>query len=118
MSTKSKLLAMTEGLQLPPETPAPSPASGAMPPAEMAPPAPTAPTRFPPVVPGAAKTGPGQMLQFRGQILAAESELGKLRDRLKAHEGSLPTRNRPSARASATFSTEPPGWGGMMPTTT
>lgn len=92
MSTKSKLLAMTEGLQLPPETPAPSLASGTMPPAEMAPPVPTAPTRFPPVVPGAAKTGPGQMLQFRGQILAAESELGKLRDRLKAHEGSLPTR--------------------------
>lgn len=32
------------------------------------------------------------MLQFRGQMLAAEGELAKLRDRLKEHDGSLPTR--------------------------
>ena len=32
------------------------------------------------------------MLQFRGQMLAVEGELGKLRDRLKEHEGSTPTR--------------------------
>lgn len=93
MSTKSKLLAMTEGLQLPPDevplkkevadTPGPTPA------AQVA----GAEARFPPVVPGASpKTGPGQMLQFRGQMLAVEGELGKLRDRLKEHEGSSPTR--------------------------
>jgi ParB family chromosome partitioning protein len=33
------------------------------------------------------------MLQFRGQMLAVEGELGKLRDRLKEHEGSTPTRS-------------------------
>jgi ParB family transcriptional regulator, chromosome partitioning protein len=32
------------------------------------------------------------MLQFRGQMLAAEGELGKLRDQLKEHQGSIPTR--------------------------
>jgi len=32
------------------------------------------------------------MLQFRGQMLAVERELGKLRDRLKEHEGAVPTR--------------------------
>jgi ParB family chromosome partitioning protein len=32
------------------------------------------------------------MLQFRGQMLAVEGELGKLRNRLKEHEGSAPTR--------------------------
>ena len=32
------------------------------------------------------------MLQFRGQMLAVEGEMGKLRERLKEHEGSAPTR--------------------------
>ena len=98
MSTKSKLLAMTENLQLPEDTPAA---------AEARPPAPSLTPvdgqtagnsqqpqpKFPPVATGAAaRTGPGQMLQFRGQMLAVEGELGKLRDRLKEHEGSTPTR--------------------------
>ena len=96
MSTKSKLLAMTENLQLPDEAPAPvegaaptpvttdgQPAFGAQQPQP----------KFPPVATGAApRTGPGQMLQFRGQMLAVEGELGKLRDRLKEHEGAAPTR--------------------------
>jgi ParB family chromosome partitioning protein len=84
MSTKSKLLAMTENLQLPEDspaaaeaaetTPAPTPTEGhsvgnAQQPQPM----------FPPVPTGAApRTGPGQMLQFRGQMLAVEGELGKL----------------------------------------
>ena len=98
MSTKSKLLAMTENLQLPEDTSAsaeaeltaPSPATADGQPASNAhQPHP----KFPPVVTGAApRTGPGQMLQFRGQMLAVEGELGKLRDRLKEHEGSTPTR--------------------------
>ena len=98
MSTKSKLLAMTENLQLPADLPTP---------AESAPAAPSATsvegplgsrtqqpqTKFPPVATGTApRTGPGQMLQFRGHMLATEGELGKLRDRLKEHEGSTPTR--------------------------
>ena len=96
MSTKSKLLAMTENLQLPDEVAATAtaPASalvaadgasgtGALQPQ----------TKFPPVATGATpRTGPGQMLQFRGQMLAVEGELGKLRDRLKEHEGAAPTR--------------------------
>lgn len=96
MSTKSKLLAMTEGLQLPDAGRAPAeaavdaagPALNAGPPAAQ-----TAQRQFPPVgAGGSPRTGPGQMLQFRGQMLAVEGELGKLRDRLKEHEGSAPTR--------------------------
>ncbi len=96
MSIKSKLLAMTENLQLPKEAlppaetettaPAPAPANG---PGTNAQPQ----LKFPPVATGAApRTGPGQMLQFRGQMLAVEGELGKLRDRLKEHEDSTPTK--------------------------
>jgi len=98
MSTKSKLLAMTENLQLPEDSPAsaegsvtaPAPAATEGQPAGTAQqPSP----KFPPVPTGGApRTGPGQMLQFRGQMLAVEGELGKLRDRLKEHEGSTPTR--------------------------
>lgn len=92
MSTKSKLLAMTGDLQLPAAAAAPAaaPAQEALPPAA---PAGAEGPKFPPVVPGvAARTGPGQMLQFRGQMLAVEGELAKLRDRLKEHEGAAPTR--------------------------
>ena len=96
MSTKSKLLAMTENLQLPDDAPAavesatPSPAAADGLPSIAAPPS---QTKFPPVATGATpRTGPGQMLQFRGQMLAVEGELGKLRDRLKEHDGAVPTR--------------------------
>lgn len=94
MSTKSKLLAMTENLQLPPDNVPIAQGVDAMP---NAPPAKTDGTqqdaKFPPVTPGpVARTGPGQMLQFRGQMLAVEGELGKLRDQLKEHEGSVPTK--------------------------
>ncbi len=98
MSTKSKLLAMTENLQLPEDMPAaaeavvtaPGPTStDGQPTGHAQQPQP----KFPPATTGAAaRTGPGQMLQFRGQMLAVEGELGKLRDRLKEHEGSTPTR--------------------------
>ena len=98
MSTKSKLLAMTENLQLPEErpaaaeavlgTPGPAPADG-----QPAGHSQQLQPKFPPVATGATpRTGPGQMLQFRGQMLAVEGELGKLRDRLREHEGSTPTR--------------------------
>jgi ParB family chromosome partitioning protein len=96
MSTKSKLLAMTENLQLPahaPEAAAPAAASAAGDPVPATGSLAAPQTRFPPVTPGnMARTGPGQMLQFRGQMLAVEGELGKLRDRLKEHEGAVPTR--------------------------
>jgi ParB family transcriptional regulator, chromosome partitioning protein len=98
MSTKSKLLAMTENLQLPEDRVAASeiPLSTTPPPAaDNASSVSEAmqPLKFPPVIPGtAAKTGPGQMLQFRGQMLAVEGEMGKLRDRLKEHQDAAPTK--------------------------
>ena len=85
MNTKSKLLAMTADLQATPRTTgqggeSPSDQSGLG-------------TMFPPVTPrSAARTGPGQMLQFRGQMLAHESELRGLKDQLQQHDGALPTR--------------------------
>lgn len=89
MSTRSKLLAKTGDLQLPPDD---APRIEAAEPVNTA--APTAQgSQFPGINVGSApRTGPGQMLQFRGQMLAAEGELSSLRERLKAHEGALPTR--------------------------
>ncbi|MEK8025929.1 ParB/RepB/Spo0J family partition protein [Pseudaquabacterium rugosum] len=93
MSIKNKLLAMTGDLTATPVNlpPAAAPAAGFVaPPAALAEPA-----RFAPAMPGgspAPRTGPGQMAQFRNQMLAAEGELGKLRERLREHEGALPTR--------------------------
>lgn len=91
MSTKDKLLAMTVGLQVPADKPHDN---TAMPPAAPIPGAERmSATRFPPVVPGSApRTGPGQTLQFRGQMLAIEAELGQARERLKEHDGASPTR--------------------------
>ena len=97
MSTKSKLLAKTGDLQLPSDNHA---VETGLPVVAQSNDAATAPevgrsqtSQFPAVVPGSSpRTGPGQMLQFRGQMLAAEGELAKLRDRLKEHDGSLPTR--------------------------
>lgn len=51
-------------------------------------------TRFPSVTPRQAgrKTGPGEMLAFRGQMLAAEGELTRLREALQQFDDSLPTK--------------------------
>lgn len=92
MSIKNKLLAMTGDLTA---TPPDLPPAAAPTPGFVAPPAAIAePARFAPAMPGQAapRTGPGQMAQFRNQMLAAEGELGKLRERLREHEGALPTR--------------------------
>lgn len=90
MSTKSKLLAKTGDLQIPAEDATQRGAAGGSNAGEA--PAHQAP-QFPGITVGSTpRTGPGQMLQFRGQMLAVEGELATLRDRLKAHEGSLPTR--------------------------
>ena len=73
-------------------------------------------TRFPAVAPRQAgrKTGPGEMLAFRGQMLAAEGEVARLRDALKQFDGSLPTKkldphcvvpSRWSNRHEASFTT-------------
>ena len=99
MSTKSKLLAMTENLELPVDAPATGvnpavtgAADGASLTAENV--SLTTGHKFPPVATGGVspRTGPGQMLQFRGHMLAAEGEVSKLREKLKEHEGASATR--------------------------
>ena len=51
-------------------------------------------TRFPPVLPGRVmpKTGPGQMLAFRSDMLAAEAEMAHIQARLREYDGAMPTR--------------------------
>lgn len=100
MSTKSKLLAKTGDLELPPADynagPGPAPAAAAEPQsvpirtAEISS-APFAPA-IQPLVPGAARTGPGRMLEIRSQILAAESEASNLREKLREYDGSDATK--------------------------
>lgn len=84
--TGKRLEALTANLVVPPQltTPTPGPAVQSN----------SVETRFPPALPGtpAVRTGPGQMLAFRGQMLEAEGEAGKLRERLAQFEGALPTR--------------------------
>ena len=96
MSTKSKLLAMTENLHFPDEAataPAPTAVAAA---AGATAHGPAESPQFPPVVVNgtrtAPRTGPGQMLQFRGQMLATENELGKLKEQVKSFEGAAPTK--------------------------
>ena len=108
MSTKSKLLAMTENLDLPTPVPPAAPrgtggaTAGEGAKAPDADSALSAGHRFPPVLPGGVpRTGPGQMLQFRGHMLAAEGELSDLRKQLKTHEGSAPTRRLDASTVAA-----------------
>jgi ParB family chromosome partitioning protein len=51
-------------------------------------------TRFPPVSPrtSGSKTGPGQMLAFRGQMLEVEGELSNLRAKLEQYANSIPSK--------------------------
>jgi ParB family chromosome partitioning protein len=96
-STRKRLEALTAGLSIPEGPPAAAPEVGVAPPAQPSFPGAAASlveTRFPPAQIGhaAPRTGPGQMLAFRGQIQAVEGELSTLRERLQQHEGSTPTR--------------------------
>lgn len=100
-STRKRLEALTAGLSLPDPVPAATaagtddPGTFSLPPARPAAVGPAAgETRFPPAQTGALapRTGPGQMLAFRGQMQAVEGELAALRDRLREHDGSTPTR--------------------------
>jgi ParB family chromosome partitioning protein len=85
MSTKSRLQALTAELDIPKiETTAPLEQT-----TERA-----METRFPPVAqrPSGFKTGPGQMLAFRGQMLETEGELANLRAKLEQYADSMPTK--------------------------
>ena len=50
-------------------------------------------TKFPPITPGRSgaggpKTGPGHLLAFRGQTLALETEVARLKEALAQHDGA------------------------------
>ncbi len=50
-------------------------------------------TRFPPLQAGAKpKTGPGNLMAFRSHMLDSNAEMDRLRESLKLHEESLPTK--------------------------
>ncbi|MGJ7574374.1 ParB/RepB/Spo0J family partition protein [Variovorax sp. RB2P76] len=117
-STRKRLEALTANLSLPQASAQPVDLPKAAPAEEQAPPHAAAgvETRFPPAVGGshAPRTGPGQMLAFRGQIQQVEGEMATLREKLRQYEGSLPTRKmdpatiRPSRwanRHEASFNT-------------
>ncbi|SOE06214.1 chromosome partitioning protein, ParB family [Variovorax sp. YR752] len=95
-STRKRLEALTAGLSIPEPAPAAAPASNSTAPVPTTLPGAAAAveTRFPPAQTSqfAPRTGPGQMLAFRGQMQAVEGELTALRERLHQHDGSTPTR--------------------------
>ncbi|WP_084217415.1 ParB/RepB/Spo0J family partition protein [Xenophilus azovorans] len=97
-NTRKRLEELTAGLVLPGDDtapPQPPGDSGQPGPAHL--PSPAAQggdTRFPPARTSAPvpRTGPGQMLAFRGQMQAVEGELAGLRDRLQRFDGAMPSR--------------------------
>ena len=97
-STRKRLEDLTADLRLPGDAPATSlmadAASDAVPTLPPATGAPPMETRFPPARGPSAlpRTGPGQMLAFRGQMREVEGELTSLRDKLSRFEGAMPVR--------------------------
>lgn len=93
-STRKRLEALTAGLTMPVAAPPverlPVRSESEGPPSVNA----DVETRFPPVAGRVAgpRTGPGQMIAFRGQIQQVEGEMASLRERLSQYEGSVPTR--------------------------
>jgi ParB family chromosome partitioning protein len=106
MSTRSKLLQMTEDLQLPPAAqvaPAARPAAPQVP-------AGSASMTLPPAAPGLTpRTGPGQMLEVRTKILGLESELAKANE--KVHE----LEKVPQTRKLDPADIVPTGWANRHP---
>ena len=95
-STRKRLEALTAALSLPAQTvrSAVGPSDDHFGSAGMPAAAAIVETGFPPARTGimAPKTGPGQMLAFRGQIQQSEDEMAALRARLLQYEGALPIR--------------------------
>ena len=122
MSTRDRLSRLTADLLLPQQRTASlneqagstadsAPETSVQPPASDA-----VETRFPAVTlrQSGRKTGPGEMLAFRGQMLAAEGEVARLTAALQQFDGSLPTKkldpqlvepSRWANRHEASFST-------------
>ena len=83
LSTKSRLQAMTAELVIP-DFNAPIVVNEKEKPVE---------SRFPPVGQRVgSKTGPGQMLEFRGQMINAEIEINNLKAKLGQYDDSMPAR--------------------------
>ena len=105
MSTKTKLQSVTDSLRAltgnSPNLSAAAPVGSqheAASPEPAALPATPGP-QVPPVVPRSVpRTGPGQMLQFRGQMLATESELSRVKEQLRAYDGAAVTRRLDTAQ--------------------
>lgn len=104
MSTRNRLESLTANLTVPPAraeaTPEPSAPN---PPSSTNPETPSVETKFPPIAPGRAaasgpKTGPGHLLAFRGQTLALETEIARLKDALAHHEGAHAVRKLDTAQ--------------------
>lgn len=117
-STRKRLEALTAALSLPKEDvmPASAAVEGRSKTLDFPPAAAALETGFPPARTGimTPRTGPGQMLAFRGQIQQSEDEMAALRERLLQYEGTLATRKmdpkriRPSRwanRHEASFAT-------------
>ncbi|MGJ7506439.1 ParB/RepB/Spo0J family partition protein [Variovorax sp. GT1P44] len=117
-STRKRLEALTAGLSLPADLTRPAIQAVAPETPDGPAPAPViaVETRFPPASGSGLppRTGPGQMMAFRGQIQQVEGEMAALRDKLRQYEGALPTRKmdpktiRPSRYANrhqSSFST-------------
>ena len=121
MSTRDRLSRLTADLLAPGLPPEKGPESALTPEVHVDAAVPSADqsgaeTRFPGVTPRqpGRKTGPGEMLAFRGQMLAAEGEVTRLRDALQQFDDSLPTKkldsrtvvaSRWSNRHEASFAT-------------
>jgi ParB family chromosome partitioning protein len=109
MSTRDRLSRLTADLVSPSPTESPrAPNAPAPDAAEVPAAAPQQVSGFPPISvrPAGRKTGPGEMLAFRGQMIAAEGEVQSLRQRLEQYAESSPTKKldpktvRPSAWAN------------------
>jgi len=96
-NTRKRLEELTAGLTLPEDRQIAAGQASAAEPATEAPPAAASPgleTRFPPARQAmlAPRTGPGQMLAFRGHMQAVEGELSGLRERMRQFDGAMPSR--------------------------
>lgn len=97
MSTRDRLTSLTAGLTVPQAREAATTAAPVPGQESVATDSATVETRFPPieagrVKSGSPKTGPGQLLAFRGQALELESEVARLKAALIEHDGALPVR--------------------------
>lgn len=116
MSSRDRLSRLTADLMMPPADAAsgrPLPSDAGQKDDAASSGAPGVESSFPAIErrPPGRRTGPGELLAFRGEMLAAESEVARLRERLQLHESSLPTKKLDPARV------RPSRWANRHPST-